>query len=51
MVRMGDCPLDVSVSDPVEPESYAGMTPGLTAHPRRCSPVSNMLPAGVRWYE
>jgi 4-hydroxy-tetrahydrodipicolinate reductase len=28
----GDCPLDVGITFPVEPENYADMTPGLTAH-------------------
>ena len=32
VVMMGDCPLDMSISYPVEPENYADMTPGLTAH-------------------
>ena len=32
VVMMGDCPLDLSISYPVEPENYADMTPGLTAH-------------------
>ncbi len=32
VVMMGDCPLDLSISYPVAPENYAGMTPGLTAN-------------------
>lgn len=32
VVMMGDCPLDISISYPVEPENYADMTPGLTAN-------------------
>ena len=28
----GDCPLDIGITFPVEPENYADMTPGLTAH-------------------
>ena len=28
----GDCPLDIGITFPVAPESYADMTPGLTAH-------------------
>lgn len=28
----GDCPLDIAITFPVEPENYADMTPGLTAH-------------------
>jgi hypothetical protein len=28
----GDCPLDIGITFPVEPENYSEMTPGLTAH-------------------
>lgn len=45
----GDCPLDLSISFPVEPENYAEMTPGLTAHrPVNAVPYVCEAPAGIR---
>lgn len=45
----GDCPLDVSISFPVKPENYAGMTPGLTAHrPVNAVPYVCEAPAGIQ---
>jgi 2,4-diaminopentanoate dehydrogenase len=32
VLLQGDCPLDIGITFPVEPENYAEMTPGLTAH-------------------
>ena len=44
----GDCPLDVMISFPVEPENYAAMTPGLTAHrPVNAVPYVCDAPAGI----
>lgn len=49
VVVQGDCPLDVSISFPVEPENYADMTPGLTSHrPVNCVPYVCEAPAGIR---
>ena len=45
----GDCPLDVVISFPVAPESYAEMTPGLTAHrPINVVPYICDAPPGIR---
>lgn len=45
----GDCPLDISISFPVEPENYAEMTPGLTAHrPVNAVPYVCEAPAGIQ---
>lgn len=45
----GDCPLDISISFPVEPENYAEMTPGLTAHrPLNAVPYVCEAPAGIQ---
>lgn len=45
----GDCPLDISISFPVEPEHYADMTPGLTAHrPVNAVPYVCEAPPGIQ---
>jgi 2,4-diaminopentanoate dehydrogenase len=45
----GDVPLDVSVSYPVAPEDYAGMTPNLTAHgPVNAIAFVCAAPPGIR---
>jgi 2,4-diaminopentanoate dehydrogenase len=45
----GDVPLDVSITYPVAPEDYAGMTPGLTAHiPLNAVRYVCEAPAGIR---
>lgn len=45
----GDCPMDISISFPVEPENYAEMTPGLTAHrPVNAVPYVCDAPAGIQ---
>ena len=45
----GDCPLDIAISFPVEPENYAEMTPGLTAHrPVNAVPYVCDAPAGIQ---
>jgi 4-hydroxy-tetrahydrodipicolinate reductase len=45
----GDCPLDIAITYPVEPENYAEMTPGLTAHrPVNAIPYVCEAPPGIR---
>lgn len=49
VVMKGDCPLDVMITYPVEPENYADMTPGLTAHrPVNAIPYVCEAPAGIQ---
>ena len=45
----GDCPMDIGITFPVEPENYADMTPGLTAH-RRMNVIGYVCeaPAGIQ---
>lgn len=48
VVMQGDCPLDVVITFPVDPEDYADMTPGLTAHrPVNAVPYVCDAPAGM----
>jgi hypothetical protein len=45
----GDCPLDIGITFPVEPDRYADMTPGLTAHrPVNVIPYVCEAPPGFR---
>lgn len=45
----GDCPIDLSISFPVEPEDYPQMTPGLTAHrPVNAVPYVCDAPPGIK---
>jgi 2,4-diaminopentanoate dehydrogenase len=45
----GDCPIDLSISFPVQLEDYAAMTPGLTANrPVNAIPYVCEAPAGIR---
>ena len=49
ILLQGDCPMDISISFPVEPENYAEMTPGLTAHrPVNAVPYVCDAPAGIQ---
>ena len=49
LLLRGDVPLDVSITYPVEPENYADMTPGLTAHiPINAIPYVCAAAPGIR---
>ena len=44
----GDVPLDVRITFPIEPENYAAMTPGITAHrPVNAVPYVVAAPPGI----
>jgi 4-hydroxy-tetrahydrodipicolinate reductase len=49
VLLQGDCPLDIGITFPVEPDNYADMTPGLTAHrPVNVIPYVCEAPPGFR---
>jgi hypothetical protein len=49
VLLQGDCPLDIGITFPIEPDNYADMTPGLTAHrPVNVIPYVCEAPPGFR---